>query len=82
MQKINNTNQPDNNPQLIWEIWGELLDFYTQQTFTAKQVAYEIGIDKTTVNRALHRLVQLKEVKCIGTDSWGVKLYQVLTKNQ
>lgn len=63
--------------QIIWELYGELLGFYTDQNFSAKQVAYETGQDTKLVNRVLHRLIQHKAVICTGTDHWGVKTYRL-----
>ena len=78
------TKQLDNNVfndfedrQIIWELYGELLDFYSDQLFSAKQVAYETGIDTKLVNRVLHRLIQHKAVRCAGTDHWGIKTYRL-----
>ena len=65
------------NPQIIWEVFGELLDFYTDQQFSAKQVAYETGHDTKLINRILHRLIQHKAVSCTGVDCWGVKTYRL-----
>jgi len=64
--------------QLIWEIYGELLDFYEDQTFSAKQLTYELGHDRKLINKVLHRLVQTKALKHIGTDHWGDKRYQLV----
>lgn len=80
MQQLNKTIFNDfEDRQTIWELYGELLDFYSEQSFSAKQVAYETGHSTKLVNRVLHRLIQHKAVTCIGNDSWGVKTYQ-LTK--
>ena len=65
------------DPQIIWELYGELLDFYADQNFCAKQVAYETGQDAKLVNRVLHRLIQHKAVICTGADGWGVKTYRL-----
>jgi hypothetical protein len=61
--------------QIIWELYGELLDYYTQQNFSAKQVAYETNLDTKLINKVLHRLIQHKAVQCVGTDTWGAKIY-------
>ncbi len=63
--------------QIIWEVYGELLDFYSDTDFTAGQVASEIGVSKKLVNRALHRLIQQEAVICTGLDHWGVKRYRL-----
>ena len=63
--------------QIIWELYGELLDIYIDQNFSAKQVAYETGLDKKLVNRVLHRLIQHKALTCTGTDHWGIKTYRL-----
>lgn len=65
------------NPQIIWEIYGELLDFYTEQNFCTKQVAYETGHDTKLINKVLHRLIQHKAVIEVGKDHWGVKTYKL-----
>jgi hypothetical protein len=65
------------NPQLIWEVYGELLDFYDQNPFCAKSVAYDVNIDVKLVNKILHRLIYYKAVTCTGTDPWGVKTYRL-----
>lgn len=63
--------------QIIWELYGELADFYSQQNFSAKQVAYETGHDTKLINKVLHRLIQHKAVECIDTDHWGIKTYRL-----
>jgi hypothetical protein len=63
------------NPQIVWEIYGEILDFYDQNSFTAAQVAYDVNVDKKLVNKVLHRLIYYKAVTCTGADHWGVKSY-------
>jgi hypothetical protein len=63
------------NPQIVWEIYGEILDFYDQNTFTAAEVAHDVNVDKKLVNKALHRLIYYKAVTCTSTDHWGVKTY-------
>jgi hypothetical protein len=63
--------------QVIWELYGELLDFYFDQSFSAKQVAYETNTDTKLVNRILHRLIQHKAVICTGSDCWGAKIYRL-----
>lgn len=65
------------NPQIIWELFGELLDFYADQEFCAKQVAYETNTDVKQINRILHRLIRHKAVICTGTDHWNVKTYRI-----
>lgn len=65
------------NPQIVWEVYGELLDFYNDQIFSATQVAYETGFDKKLINKILHRLIQHKAVICTGQDFWGVKQYKL-----
>jgi transcription initiation factor IIE alpha subunit len=76
MQQLNKNIFNDfNDPQIIWQIYGELLDFYSQQNFSAKQVAYELGQDTKLINKILHRLIHHKAVTCTGTDHWGVKTY-------
>jgi hypothetical protein len=65
------------SPQLIWEIYGELLDFYGQNPFCAKSVAYCINVDVKLINKVIHRLIQHKAVRCTGTDTWGVKRYRL-----
>jgi transcription initiation factor IIE alpha subunit len=65
------------DPQIIWELYGELLDFYNDQNFSAKQVAYETGIDTKLINKILHRLIQHKAVEFVNTDHWGVKIYRL-----
>lgn len=65
------------NPQIIWELYGELLDFYSDQNFSAKQVAYETNTDVKLINKILHRLIQHKAVICTGNDHWGVKTYRL-----
>lgn len=62
---------------LIWGIYGELLDFYTQQNFCALQVANEIGYDKKLINKVIHRLIKFKAIKLVGLDCWGVKTYRI-----
>jgi hypothetical protein len=64
--------------QIIWEIYGELLDFYDDQTFSAKQLSYELGHSKKLINKVLHRLIQTKALKCLGMDTWGDKRYQLV----
>jgi hypothetical protein len=65
------------NSQLVWEVYGELLDFYADQDFSAKQVAYEVGVEVKLINKILHRLIHHKAVVCTGTDHWGVKTYRL-----
>lgn len=65
------------NPQIIWEIYGELLDIYDDGTFTAHQVAYEIGYSKKLINKVIYRLIQFKAVEHTYTDHWGAKHYQL-----
>jgi hypothetical protein len=65
------------DPQLVWEVYGELLDFYPDQDFSAKQVAYEVGFEVTVINKILHRLIHHKAVVCTGKDHWGVKTYRL-----
>jgi hypothetical protein len=65
------------NPQLVWEVYGELLDFYADQDFSAKQVAYEVGFEVKLINKILHRLIHHKAVVCTGKDHWGVKTYRL-----
>lgn len=65
------------NKQEIWELYGELLDFYSDACFSAKQVAYETGYSKKMVNKILHRLIQFKAVRIVGVDTWGVKIYSL-----
>jgi hypothetical protein len=65
------------DPQLIWEIYGELLDFYDQNPFCAKSVACSTNTDVKLVNKVLHRLIYYKAVECTGTDHWGVKQYRL-----
>jgi hypothetical protein len=78
MNQINENAFDDfDNPQRIWELYGELLDFYDQFSFTAKQVAYETNIDVKLVNKILHRLIYYKAVSCTSTDQWGVKHYRL-----
>ena len=63
--------------QKIWELYGELLDFYSDQNFSAAQIAYETNTDKKLINKILHRLIQNKALICKGTDPWGAKIYQL-----
>jgi hypothetical protein len=65
------------NSQLVWEVYGELLDFYNDQDFSAKQVAYEVGVEVKLINKILHRLIHHKAIVCTGTDHWGVKTYRL-----
>jgi hypothetical protein len=65
------------NPQLIWEIYGELLDFYDQNSFCAKSVAYSTNTNVKLINKILHRLIYYKAVSCTGADHWGVKHYRL-----
>lgn len=61
----------------IWDLYGELLDFYADINFTAKQVAYETNHSTKTVNKILHRLIQHKAVRIVKTDHWGIKIYRI-----
>ena len=63
--------------QLIWELYGDLLEFYKEVSFSAKQVAYDLNMDTKQVNKILHRLIQKKAVLCIEEDHWGVKTYRL-----
>ena len=65
------------NKQIIWELYGDLLDFYDQDCFTSEQVAYDTVHSKKLINKVLHRLIQYKAVICIGTDHWGMKTYRL-----
>jgi hypothetical protein len=65
------------NSQLVWEVYGELLDFYADQDFSAKQVAYEVGVEVKLINKILHRLIHHKAIVCTGKDHWGVKTYRL-----
>jgi len=65
------------NPQLIWEIYGELLDIYDDGSFTAAQIAYETGYSKKLINKVLYRLLKHKAVKQTYIDHWGVKHYSL-----
>jgi hypothetical protein len=65
------------NSQLVWEVYGELLDFYADQDFSAKQVAYEVGFEVKLINKILHRLIHHKAIVCTETDHWGVKTYRL-----
>jgi predicted transcriptional regulator len=65
------------NPQLVWEVYGELLNFYNDQDFSAKQVAYATNLEVTLINKILHRLIHHKAVVCTGKDHWGVKTYRL-----
>lgn len=65
------------DPQIIWEIYGELLDIYDDETFTARQVAYETGYGKKLINKVLFRLLQYKAVKQVYIDHWNVKHYRL-----
>jgi predicted transcriptional regulator len=65
------------NKQLIWEIYAELLDFYDQNSFCAKSVAYSTNTDVKLINKILHRLIYYKAVECVGTDTWGAKKYKL-----
>jgi len=69
--------ETEEHGQQIWEIYGELLDFYSDFSFTAQQVAYETGYSKKLINKALHRLVQHQAVQLVKTDQWGVKIYRL-----
>ena len=68
------------DPQVIWEIFGELLDFFDDGSFTSEQVSRETGHNKQLINKALHRLSQHKAVICTATDHWGVKSYRLNEK--
>ena len=63
--------------QMIWELYGELLDFYSDQNFSAAQIAYETNTDKKLINKILHRLIHHKAVVCKGNDPWGAKIYRL-----
>ncbi|MFN5848737.1 MAG: hypothetical protein ACK5UE_00840 [Chitinophagales bacterium] len=65
------------DPQLVWEVYGELLDFFNESIFTAEQVSNEIGISKKKINKIIHRLIQHNAVEYVKTDHWGVKNYQL-----
>ena len=65
------------NPQFIWEIYGEVLDFYDQQSFCAKSIAYTTNTNVKLINKILHRLIYYKAIICTGTDHWGVKQYRL-----
>jgi len=78
MRQLNkNTFNDFDNPQLIWEVFGELLDLYSDQNFSAKQLAYELNFDVKLINKILHRLKQKQAVICTGIDHWGVKIYRI-----
>ncbi|HID92166.1 TPA: hypothetical protein EYP45_03545 [Candidatus Peregrinibacteria bacterium] len=78
MRKLaENTFNDFENRQEIWELYGELLDFYSDACFSAKQVAYETGYSKKIVNKILHRLIQFKAVSLVGLDAWSVKIYRL-----
>jgi hypothetical protein len=66
-----------NNPQFVWEIYGELLNIFPDCSFTAGELASECFVDKKLVNKVLHRLIYYKAVRCIGIDHWGVKKYRL-----
>jgi hypothetical protein len=63
------------NPQIIWELYGEILDIFDQEIFTARTLAHHAIMDVKLVNKALHRLIYHKAVTCVGADHWGVKSY-------
>jgi transcription initiation factor IIE alpha subunit len=65
------------DPQIVWEIFGEILDVFDQHRFTAEEVASQTLCNKKLVNKVLHRLIQYKAVTCAGTDHWGVKTYRL-----
>jgi hypothetical protein len=65
------------NRQIIWELYGELLDFYADAPFTTKQIAYETNHDKKLINKVLHRLIQHKAVELVNTDHFGLKTYRL-----
>jgi hypothetical protein len=78
MEQVNENNFADfENPQIIWEIFGELLDFFFDETFCAVQVANHMSISKKLINKALHRLLQLEAITYIKTDHWGMKHYRL-----
>jgi transcription initiation factor IIE alpha subunit len=65
------------DPQLVWEVYGEILDIYEEELFTAEQIANEIGINKKLVNKIIHRLTQHNALEYVHTDHWGVKNYRL-----
>lgn len=78
MQTLQTTAFDDfENPQIIWEIYGDLLDIYDDEVFTARQIAYETGHSKKLINKIIHRLIQHKAVEQAYTDHWGVKTYRL-----
>jgi hypothetical protein len=78
MKQLNEKDFADfENPQFIWEIYGEILDFYFDEKFSAETIANHIGTHKKLINKILHRLIQLKAVNCIETDHWGMKYYRL-----
>lgn len=66
-----------NDPQLVWEVYGEILDFYDEDDFTAEQVSNEIGLNKKLINRIIHKLVQLGALEYTKKDHWGTKYYRL-----
>ncbi len=67
----------DTDRQTIWELYGHLLDYYHDQTFSARQLAYDLCQETKIINRILHRLIQHGAVLCTGKDHWGVKMYRL-----
>lgn len=65
------------NPQIIWEIYGELMDIFDDGTFTAQQVANETAFSKKLINKVIHRLISYKAVTQTKIDHWEVKHYQL-----
>jgi len=68
------------NPQIIWELYGELLDIFDDGTFTAQQVANETAYNKKLVNKVIHRLIKHEAITETETDHWGVKHYKLNNK--
>jgi transcription initiation factor IIE alpha subunit len=78
MKQLNEKDFADfENPQFIWEIYGEILDFYFDEHFSAETIASHVGTNKKLINKILHRLVNLKAISCAKTDHWGVKYYRL-----
>ena len=53
---------------------------YVVRPFTAKQIENELGIEYTTVNKHLRKLLAENFIKCIGNDS-GIYVY-IINKNK
>ncbi len=65
------------NPQIIWEIFGELLDIFDDGIFTAQQVANETGRSTTLINKVAYRLIKHNAIIQVKIDHWEVKHYKL-----